>query len=203
MSWIKIIEYDQADNHLKAIYDKVKGADGAIDNILKAHSLRPHTLTGHMALYKNVLHNLNNLLPKWYLETIGVYVSILNKCGYCVDHHFAGLQRLIKNENDWDAAKINKCLKADSPQQYFKSKLLAGLEYAKVLTLTPAKIEKNRIDEMRKSGLSDGEILEINQVTAYFNYANRTVLGLGIETDGEQLGLSPNDSNDPNNWEHR
>jgi hypothetical protein len=44
--------------------------------------------------------------------------------------------------------------------------------------------------------------LEINQVVAYFNYANRTVLGLGVETSGDLLGLSPGDSDDPENWQH-
>ncbi len=55
---------------------------------------------------------------------------------------------------------------------------------------------------MRAAGYDDGEILEINQVTAYFAYANRTVLGLGCSTDGDILGLSPNQSDDPGNWSH-
>ena len=56
--------------------------------------------------------------------------------------------------------------------------------------------------QMRNAGYSDGEILEINQVTAYFSYANRTVLGLGCSTEGDDLGLSPNKSDDPDNWSH-
>ena len=48
----------------------------------------------------------------------------------------------------------------------------------------------------------DGEIIEINQVTAYFTYANRTVLGLGCSTEGDILGLSPNRSDDPGDWSH-
>ena len=98
MTWIKTIEYEEADRSLQRIYDRVKGPGGEIDNILKAHSLRPHTLYGHMALYKNVLHNTNNKLPKWYLEALGVYVSHLNQCLYCFDHHFVGMQRLLQNE---------------------------------------------------------------------------------------------------------
>jgi len=35
------------------------------------------------------------------------------------------------------------------------------------------------------TGLSDGQILEINQVAAYFAYANRTVLGLGVTSESE------------------
>lgn len=49
---------------------------------------------------------------------------------------------------------------------------------------------------------SGGEILEINQVVSCFNYANRTVLGLGVHTKGGILGLSPNNSDDPENWAH-
>jgi hypothetical protein len=56
---------------------------------------------------------------------------------------------------------------------------------------------------LRGAGWNDGEILEINQVTAYFHYANRTVLGLGVNTHGDVLGLSPSDEGDMANWNHR
>jgi hypothetical protein len=39
-------------------------------------------------------------------------------------------------------------------------------------------------------------------VVSYFAYANRTVLGLGVNTDGDVLGLSPGDNDDPDNWSH-
>ena len=52
------------------------------------------------------------------------------------------------------------------------------------------------------SGYTDGEILEINQVSAYFSYANRTVLSLGCNTDGDIIGLSPGNSDDPDDWGH-
>ena len=58
------------------------------------------------------------------------------------------------------------------------------------------------IDNLRAAGFDEGEILEINQVTAYFNYANRTVLGLGINTEGDVLGLAPRNSKNPEDWKH-
>jgi uncharacterized protein YciW len=58
------------------------------------------------------------------------------------------------------------------------------------------------IEALKAAGFTDGEILEINQVTAYFAYANRTVLGLGINTEGDIIGLSPGDNDDPDNWSH-
>ncbi len=201
MAWIKTIAYDSADPGLKRIYNRVKGPNNNVDNILKAHSLRPHSLTGHMALYKNVIHNTNNKLPKWYLESIGVYVSFLNHCDYCIQHHYTGLKRLWND--DKKSEEFLKAMNRNTLGVFFNNKDFAGFAYAKKLTLDLDKITENDISNMRKAGLTDGEILEINQVTSYFNYANRTVLGLGVNIKGDILGLSPNESNDPNNWIHK
>jgi len=201
MSWIKIINYNHASSQLKKIYDRVKGPNNNVDNILLIHSLRPHSLVGHMTLYKNVLHNSNNTLPKWYLEAIGVYVSYLNKCNYCVEHHFAGFKRLFGN--DTLADKFKQAVFNDNLEGIFVDKYLEGLNYSKVLTLNLNDIKEENIDKLRQKGFSDGEILEINQVASYFNYVNRTAVGLGVDTQGDIIGLSPNNSDDPNNWSHR
>ena len=72
MPWIETVAYKDADAKLKPLYDRVKGPDNNVDNIMMMHSLRPHSMEGHMALYKNVLHHSGNALPKWVLEMIGV-----------------------------------------------------------------------------------------------------------------------------------
>lgn len=201
MSWIKIIEYQEATGVLKRLYDRVKGANNYIDNILKVHSLRPHSLKGHMGIYKNVLHHKNNTFSKWFLETLGVYVSMLNDCEYCVEHHFSGLCRLLSN-GDENSAQIRSALEKGQPELYFKGKELVLINYAKKLTLQPGQMTKQDFEAMKREGLNDGEILEANQVISYFNYANRTVLGLGVTTDGDILGLSPGDNEDEGNWNH-
>ncbi|MEO1626637.1 MAG: alkylhydroperoxidase [Bacteroidota bacterium] len=200
MSWIHTIPYTEADAALKKIYDRIKGSDDNVDNVLLIHSLRPHTLKGHMALYKSVLHNSQNQLPKWYLEAVGTYVSHLNACDYCFDHHYAGLSRLLKEQGA--AERCKKAILEGALDDYFEGPYLLGCQYARLLTLEHRTITKEHIDEMRAGGFSDGEILELNQLVSYFNYVNRTVLGLGVTTEGDVLGLSPNDSNDPNNWSH-
>ncbi len=200
MTWIKTIPYENADLNLKKIYDRVSGPDNNVDNILLVHSLRPHTLTGHMTLYKSVLHHTSNQLPKWYLEAIGTFVSMLNNCVYCVEHHFTGLARLVNDSGKSEA--IYAALKSNKPDLFFDGAHLAGLLYAMILTNTPDRVTAEHIAQLKNSGLSDGEILEINQVVAYFNYANRTVLGLGVTVEGDLLGLSPGNSSDTDNWKH-
>ena len=153
-----------------------------------------------MALYKSVLHHRGNCLPKWLLETIGIYVSLLNGCGYCVEHHRAGLSRLLKDEAR--VAAIRAALETDSWTGIFEPGEIAILEYVGQLTRAPAQVAETSIEALRRSGLDDGEILEVNQVASYFAYVNRTVLGLGVTTDGDILGLSPGDSGNSDNWRH-
>lgn len=200
MSWIKTINYESANTSLKKIYDRVKGPNNKIDNVLKIHSLRPHSLVGHMALYKNVLHNSNNTLPKWYLEALGTFVSYLNQCDYCFDHHYEGFRKLI---NDGPKAEeFRNAVMNGRIEDFFTDQYLVGCQYAEKLTLHHSTIEKKDIENLKQVGFTEGEILEINQVTSYFNYVNRTVVGLGVNTKGDILGLSPNNSDDPNSWNH-
>ncbi len=200
MTWIKTISYEKAQGRLRRIYDRLKGPDGSLDNILIAHSLRPHTLEGHLALYKNVLHHSANRLDKWFLEAIGTYVSMLNKCHYCVNHHYEGMKRLIAD--DAQAEKIRAALERRILDQAFDKQQTLLLEYAEKLTLRAVDVGQDDIAHLLNAGYDDGEILEVNQVTAYFNYANRTVLGLGISLEGDTLGLSPNNSDDSEDWSH-
>ena len=200
MTWIKTISYADATGSLKRLYDRVKGPDDNVDNIMLAHSLRAHSMEGHMALYKKVLHHPRNVLPRVYLEIIGVYVSSLNQCQYCVAHHFGGLLRLLSDESR--AAEILAALEARNPAAAFSGRELAGLCYAQKLTIDPAKQSVDDVEGLRTAGFDDGEILEINQVAAYFSYANRTVLGLGINIEGDVLGLSPGNASDPGDWSH-
>jgi uncharacterized peroxidase-related enzyme len=200
MSWIDTVTTEQAEGRLRELYERVAGPGGKVDNVLRVHSLCPHTLEAHIALYKSVLHHSGNRLPKWLLETIGVYVSLLNGCTYCVEHHFAGLSRLLQDENRM--REIRHALETGVFKKAFDLREQTILDYARQLTELPGDMRETSIEKMRAAGLDDGEILEVNQVASYFAYVNRTVLGLGVTTEGDTLGLSPGDSVNPNNWQH-
>ncbi len=200
MSWIETVPYAQSSGRLRTVYDRLKSPAGAIDNILQVHSLRPHTLQGHMSLYKSVLHHTANRLPPWLLETVGIYVSMLNACSYCVDHHLAGLRRLLADDVRTDA--IQRALTQGDLTDAFNTREQTVLAYARQLTVAPGEANEADVTAMKVAGLTDGEVLEVNQVVSYFAYANRTVLGLGVTSRGDVLGLSPSDSDDASDWQH-
>ena len=200
MSWIKTIDYTQAKGRLKRFYDRIKGPNNSLDNVLTIHSLRPHSLEGHMVLYKNVLHHSGNSLPKWYLETLGTYVSLLNYCNYCVRHHSIGIKRNLKNDKQYHL--IVEAIKTGKFKGVLSDKFMTGMQHAKLLTLHIKDASEDAIQHLRNVGFTDGEILEINQLVSYFNYVNRTVVGLGVALEKDNIGLSPN-SSDEESWSHK
>ncbi len=199
-AWIKMLQYDESTGYLRQLYDRVKGPGGAIDNVMKIHSLRPHTMEGHSALYKSVLHHVGNTMPVWFLECLGIYTSLSNKCEYSVSHHYAGLTRLLKD--DTKARSIYQALVLGAPERVFEGKELGLLRYVRKLTLEPQKMEEADVEAARAAGANDAEIFEANQVCAYFNYSNRLLNGLGVTTQGDILGYSPPNSDKLDDWEH-
>jgi len=186
VAWIRTIEPDEAHGELAALYERVRTPHGTVDNVMKAHSLRPHTLEGHLALYRSVLHNAANTLPLWFLETVASYTSIVNRCEYSLAHHFTNVRRLLDDEPRAD--RILAALEAGRPQDAFEGKQLALLRYARKLTAEVGAMSEHDVAALREAGADDGEILEVNQVCAYFNFSNRLLNGLGVSTRGDVIG---------------
>lgn len=63
MTWIRTIAFNDATGKLNELYERINGPDNNVDNIMMAHGLRPHTMEGHMAIYRNVIHHPRNSLP--------------------------------------------------------------------------------------------------------------------------------------------
>jgi len=158
---------------------------------MRVHSLRPETMHGHVTLYRSVLHSEDNSLPFWYLEVVASYTSILNDCTYSLTHHFMNVRNLLKDPARAD--RIFIALKAHRPEDVFEGKELALLRYAAKLTVDVGKMVRSDWDALQIAGCEDGEILEVNQVCAYFNYSNRLLNGLGATTEGDVIGYYAGD----------
>lgn len=191
-AWIEMIEDKDATGAVKDMYDKARSPHGTVDNVMRCQSLRPHTIAGHMAIYKSVLHNPDNSLPFWFLEIVASYTSIVNECKYSLTHHFMNARRLINDKEKSDT--IYAALQDHAPERCFEGKQLALLNYTKKLTADVAKMEKDDMIPLREANCTDGEILEVNQVVAYFNYSNRVLNGLGVTTEGDVIGYYSEDS---------
>ena len=94
-----------------------------------------------------------------------------------MQHHGEGLLREI------DDAELVEAIKAD----YRTAELLpadrAMLDYVAKLTETPGQMIEDDVLAVRAAGFSDEAILDINQITGFFAWCNRTVDGLGVQLE--------------------
>ncbi len=74
-------------------------------------------------------------------------------------------------------------MKRDYRQAKLSEADRAMLDYVSVLTLTPAKTTQADVMRLRDVGFGDKAILDINQITGFFAWCNRTVDGLGVELE--------------------
>ncbi len=190
-AWIEMVSDEDADEDLKLALNLARTPHGTVDNVMRVHSLRPNTMNGHVVLYRACLHDEANTVPTWFQEVVSSYVSVLNDCPYSYANHWANARFLIG-----DSARsedIEAALQAHSPENAFQGAQLSALKYTEKLTRTPGGVKKSDVAELRDSGWDDGEILEINQIICYFNYANRLLNGLGVTTDGDVVGYYKSD----------
>ena len=97
MAYIDTIHESEAKGRLADLYLRFGNPDGTVDNVMKVHSLNPDTLRTHFEMYTAAMHKPSPL-SRAEREMVAVAVSRLNGCRYCLQHHHAGLVRLLPDD---------------------------------------------------------------------------------------------------------
>ncbi|MCL4234981.1 MAG: peroxidase-related enzyme [Deltaproteobacteria bacterium] len=178
-AWIKVREDGQGDGQAQGALENVLARRGKVANVFRAQSLLPHTIAPHLDLYTSLMFGPGPL-SREDRELVAVVVSSFNDCEYGVAHHSEALRGLWRSDERVRTA-ARDFRRLPLPR---KSQLL--LEYAEQLTHKPFSIGADLIDELREAGATDDEILHVNLITAYFNFVNRVVLGLGVTHSSDE-----------------
>ena len=155
--WIESIRPTEATGELKTLYDRIGGARGGVAQIHQAQSLNPKALGTHFELYKAIMFQ-SSPLSRADREALAVAVSQANGCEYCAAHHGSALEQLGTGST--------------LPPAVF--------EWATRLARTPEQTGPADVQVLRDAGLTDRAILDAVLTVAYFSYANRLVMGLGL-----------------------
>ncbi len=179
MAYIRTLNYKEADEELKAVYDNIAGSRGKLAEVHMIQSLNPPALMAHMELYLKVMFG-KSPLKRYQREMLGVVVSAANRCPYCVEHHRQALLFYWKDDD-----RTHRFI-AEPAEAGLNAGDLALCRFAKELTLAPWESNEDKIIQLRQAGFDDRSILDATQVIAYFNFVNRMVLALGVELTEEE-----------------
>lgn len=81
MAFIPYVPPNEAEGLLADLYARYSGDDGALDNILRIHSLNPRSLRDHVELYSHLMRG-RSPLTRVQREMLAVTVSAENDCFY-------------------------------------------------------------------------------------------------------------------------
>lgn len=185
--WINNIDYNNANQELRSIYDQVLSPGGQLDNLYRSFSLSPQTILPADDLYKATLHHQNNSLPKQFAELAGTYVAILAGCDYARVHH--GANYIALSNDTQHARRTLTALQSNDLDACGSNREIAALKYVYKLCQQPSDMSPSDIEALREANWNDAEISELVQVIAMFSYFVRVIQGLGIQPGDEKPGL--------------
>lgn len=117
-------------------------------------------------------------LPRWEREFAAAAASKVNSCIYCASVHARKATQYAKDRK----ADVEKLLATPVGQilsDGFDARLTAITDFATALSATPVQASAQQISALRQLGLSELELLDLIQSTAFFSWANRLMLSLG------------------------
>lgn len=126
-------------------------------------------------------------LPRWEREFAATAVSKVNGCIYCASVHARKAIQYAKERFD-DVHQLLNTPAGEVLAHNFDERLLKMTALVVSLTATPTQANRSQIDDLRALGLSELELLDLIQSTAFFSWANRLMLSLGEPFEISQEG---------------
>ncbi len=175
MAHIELPEFEQMSPAIQQKAKPILEKTGKLGEIFKLLAIDENIYNATDVMVQNYLLKETHL-PYFIKEAIALLISKENSCKMCVDVHksiakMLGLkeeqiEQILQGVDAMEADEKTKellrfCIKASGKENY--------------------KITKEEIDELRRLGWSDEELLEAVAITGYFNYINTlsNTFGLG------------------------
>lgn len=169
MARITLVESKNASREVQQIYEHRLAGRPA--NVHQAMAHNPQALTPFLAFYAAAGKSLDRRL--W--ELVYLYVSFLNGCQYCSQHHMASSRKTGLGPEDWKALQTGDISRFGEPDKIV-------LRYAEKLTKAPGKIGNDDFGELKRY-LGDQQIADLHLLVGLANLTNRFTDPLGLELE--------------------
>jgi alkylhydroperoxidase domain protein len=133
----------------------------------------PEVLEARTRTDKDIFYNTADGLPRAERELAAAATSRYNGCIYCASVH-ARFATVHSKRGDDVQRLLDQGVGADLGARWN-----AIVKASVALTSTPIAFGRENIEELRRAGLDDAEIVDVINAASFFNWANRLMLSLG------------------------
>ncbi|CAG9268654.1 Putative peroxidase-related enzyme [Paraburkholderia unamae] len=165
--------------HAAQLFERFRRQYGFVPNWLAALAVNPDTAWRLVAFYEHLFDPHRSRLTATERELIAVVTSAANTCSYCVFNHTQAL-----------AAALGDTVRAQRIAQGWHHVPLAPkeaalAEVAEQLTREPGLVDESALQRLHDVGFTREAVVEILEISAFFNYANRLTIALNVVPDNQ------------------
>jgi uncharacterized peroxidase-related enzyme len=153
---------------------------GMVPNVLTSYTAKPQKFRTFTRFYNELMLGEDDCdLSKLEREMIAVVVSSANRCYYCLIAHGQAVRELSGDPQLGEMIVTNYRVAELSARQR------AMLDFAWKLTKSPHDIGDQDRQALKDAGFSEGDIFDISDVAAFFNYTNRVAHAIDMMPNPE------------------
>jgi uncharacterized peroxidase-related enzyme len=176
MTWVRSIPADEAAGLLKEAYDWQAERLGGPTEFTMLGGVYPEIVMERLRLYR-VVESCPSKLDQTERQMAAFVTSCINRTEHCA----SGLR--VKLAELGVSADTVKTIESEPRNvRTGLARLDAILQYAAVLAVDPGDVTEQHIESLRTQGLDDLDIVDLNNMVAYYSYINRVATGLGLRT---------------------
>ncbi len=190
---VKLVGLEEATGKAKEMYDEIQEArgEGKVTYIWRAMALNPGVGYHFWQVHKLLMAEKGDegKLDRRLREKIALMTSLTHECKYCMSFHSSTLDRIgLSREEIKKYILFEQGKDVDIPEE--EKKLLS---FVKKVSIDPHKILDEEIEEIRKLGYDDRDLVEIMQIVMLFVGISRFVgvFQIGASPDVTEPWLQP------------
>ena len=170
VSWIDPLpEAELTERHFAGLVDRSRSKSEYLRLLVRD----PEVLEARTKTDKDIFYNVADGLPRAERELAAAATSRYNGCIYCASVHARFASTYSKRRDDVQRL-LDEGVGADLGERWN-----AVVKASVALAATPIAFGPDNIDELRRAGLDDAEIVDVINGASFFNWANRLMLSLG------------------------
>jgi uncharacterized peroxidase-related enzyme len=174
--WIEVVEPEAAQGLLGEAYRRQRETLGEVTELTQAGSLYPELVDLRLRLYDVVERTPSNV-PEELRRAVALLTSVINGCLFCTVGHTTKLE--AAGFGQWASG-----IRSNAEEFVIGNEASdAVLDYARQLVVAPAEVKRHHVDRLRSAGWTDIDILDVNNIVAYYCYINRVASGLGLQRE--------------------
>ena len=171
LPWLEpMAEADMTEHHIKSLVDAAR----VKSPYFRLLARDPDVLEARTRTDKDIFYNPEAGLPRAERELAAAATSRLNGCIYCASVHARFAATYSKRVDD-----VQRLLD-EGVEARLDERWEAIVAASVALTALPMTFGKHHVERLRKVGLDDAAIADLIGAAAFFNWANRLMLSLGV-----------------------